>query len=217
MGDGTVNEEARKLLGHVSGKRVLDLGCGTGATAVALARDGASVIAVDGSADAVHEARQLAEQSEVRVEWHVGELADLAFLRADSIDAAYADGSISAIGDPSRLFRQVQRVLRPGAPFIISLPHPMELMVENEGASGEGIAGAKTVVVRSMFDTGAVQLALDGGTDALYPHTVSSVFAQLHRAGFRIDAILEPEPPRSGKQRALVPPLIIWRARKEGS
>ncbi|HKE75599.1 MAG TPA: methyltransferase domain-containing protein, partial [Acidimicrobiales bacterium] len=46
-GPGLPPESELRLLGHVDGRRVLDLGCGAGSGAVALAKAGARVIAVD--------------------------------------------------------------------------------------------------------------------------------------------------------------------------
>jgi len=88
-----------RLLGDVARKRVLELGCGDGSRAVELARRGATVIAVDPDAAAVLATRKRAEDTEVRVEVHTGDLADLAFLRGDSVDIAFADGSLAAIAD----------------------------------------------------------------------------------------------------------------------
>src|SRR5688572_5052816 len=78
-------EDQLKLLGRVEGKRVLDLGCGTGHNAIALARAGAKVIAVDPSADQVASARSAAEREGIKLELHHAPLAELAFVRADTI------------------------------------------------------------------------------------------------------------------------------------
>src|SRR5262245_55911483 len=83
-----------RLCGDVSGKRVLDLGCGAGENAIALAQRGAHVIAVDTSKAQLALARKLADAADVRVEWHEGDACDLAFLRADSIDLALAIGVV---------------------------------------------------------------------------------------------------------------------------
>ena len=66
---------------------MLDLGCGAGHNAIALARQGAKVIGVDESSDQVAEARAACEREEVQVELHHAPLAELAFVRADTIDA----------------------------------------------------------------------------------------------------------------------------------
>jgi hypothetical protein len=38
----------------------------------------------------------------------------------------------------------------------------------------------------------------------------------LHRAGYRVDALLEPQPVRSSDPGPSVPVAVVWRARKEG-
>jgi hypothetical protein len=50
----------------------------------------------------------------------------------------------------------------------------------------------------------------------MWPRTIAEVFSALHRAGYRVDALLEPEPVRSDDPGPATPTSIIWRARKEG-
>jgi ubiquinone/menaquinone biosynthesis C-methylase UbiE len=190
-----------RLVGDVSGKRVLDLGCGNGQAAITFAKHGAVVIAVDGSASVLAAARVRAEDEEVRVDWKVSDLADLAFLRADSIDVAFSAAAVGEVADVARLFRQVQRVLRPNSPFVFSHDHPFALVAPGGAA-------------RSYFDPGPVTVDRGGQATSVYARTVSEVFTELTRAGFRVDTILEPRPePASGA----LPTTIVWRARKEGS
>lgn len=211
MAKDSTAEVATRLLGTRSGKRILELGCGAGETAIDFARHGATVIAVDESSAAIGAARAAAEQAEVRIEWHVGDLADLAFLRADSVDAAYSDGALARVPELGRLFRQVHRVLRPGAPFVFTLPHPMALCIEVDPEPEGSFPLARPYLGRSYFDDAPV-----GSQGGAHPHAIAPVFVGLGRAGYRVDTLLEPEPPRGSAGRALVPPSIIWRARKEG-
>ncbi len=87
----------------------------------------------------------------MKVEWRTGDLADLAFLRAESIDAAFSGDAVAEVDDTSRLFRQVQRVLKPNAPFVFSFDHPVSLCVDDAG-----------VVTRSYFDPGPIDVDRDG-------------------------------------------------------
>jgi len=203
--------ELARLLGDVTRKRVLELGCGDGSRAVELARRGATVIAVDPDAAAVHATRQRAEDAEVRVEVHTGDLADLAFLRGDSVDVAFADGSLAALADLGRVLRQVQRVLRAGAWFAFSLPHPFAGCVATDPEPDGSLPLAQPYVERSYFDDDVPHGA------EMHPHRIADVFALLGRVGFRVDTLLEPEPPATGRGRALLPTTVIWRARKVGS
>ena len=105
-----------------------------------MARQGAHVIAIDVSSAQLALGRKLADASEVRVEWHQGDAADLAFLRADSIDLALGDRRVvHEIEDLDRLFRQVHRVLRAGAPFVFSHDHPMRLAVGRDDNEPGGL------------------------------------------------------------------------------
>jgi SAM-dependent methyltransferase len=200
-----------RLLGNVERKRVLELGCGDGTRAVELAAAGATVIAVDPDPRTVLEARQRAEDAEVRIEAHTGDLADLAFLRGDSVDVAFAEGSLATLTDLGRVLRQVQRVLRAGAWFAFSLPHPVAACVASEPEPDGSLPLARPFVERSYFDDDVPY------GSQVHPHRIADVFAQLGRVGFRVDTLLEPEPPVTARGRALLPETVIWRARKIGS
>jgi len=207
--DGPTEDELR-LLGEVAGKRVLDLGCGAGAAAVVLARQGAAAIAVDASAGQIERARRLADRAEVRIEWHHADLADLAFLGADSIDLAFSAFAIAEVDDLGRLFRQVHRVLRPNSVFVFSYEHPLSLCIGREPPETPS-ASTRPGVIESYFGTDPVLVERDGEPILLYRRTPGDVFAELGRAGFRVEVIVEPEP-----RRGPVPTTIVWRARKEG-
>jgi hypothetical protein len=75
----------------------------------------------------------------------------------------------------------------------------------------------RTYLSRSYFDSSPVDVGRDGESRLLSRHTLSDVFTGLTRTGFRVDTLLEPEPPRAAGGRALLPTTVIWRARKEGS
>lgn len=207
--DGPTEDDLR-LLGDVSGKRVLDLGCGSGAAAVVLARQGAAAIAVDVSSGQIERARRLADREEVRIEWHHADLADLAFLRADSIDLAFSTFAVAEVDDLGRLFRQVHRVLRPHSIFVFSYEHPLSLCVGREPPESPSTP-TRPAVLESYFGAEPLLVERDGEPIILYRRPPGEVFAELGRAGFRVEVIVEPEPPRG-----LVPTTIVWRARKEG-
>jgi ubiquinone/menaquinone biosynthesis C-methylase UbiE len=209
--DGPTEDELR-LLGDVSGKRVLDLGCGDGQAAVAFALRGATTIAVDASVRMLDRARTLAESAAVRVEWHQGDVADLAFLRAESIDLVFSAYSLGEVGDLHRVFRQVHRVLKNRGTFVFSYDHPIALCVGREPPDTPSTPISR-VVRMSYFSEDPVTIERNGEPIKLHMRTVSEVFHALSRGGFRVDVLAEPRPPGAD---ALVPHTIIWRGRKEG-
>lgn len=207
--DGPTEDDLR-LIGDVTGKRVLDLGTGLGQTAIAFAKQGAVAIAVDASARQLERARDLAEREEVRIEWHQGDLADLAFLRADSIDLAFSAFAVSEVEDLDRLLRQVHRVLRAHSVFVFSYEHPLALCAGREQAAAP-TAATGPALLRPYHSSEPIVVEHEGERLVVYQRTVSDVFAALGRAGFRIEVIVEPQP-----SRGPVPTTIVWRARKEG-
>ena len=209
--EGPTEDDVR-LLGNVAGKRVLDLGCGDGQAAVAFALRGATTIAVDSSVRMLDRARTLAERAAVRVEWHQGDVADLAFLRAESIDLVFSAYSLGEVGDLHRVFRQVHRVLKSRGTFVFSYEHPIGLCVGRAPPDTPSTPISR-VVRMSYFTEDPISVERDGQPIRLYVRTVSEVFHALTRGGFRVEVLAEPRPPGAD---ALVPHTIIWRGRKEG-
>ena len=203
-GPDVAGEDELRLLGNLSGRRVLDLGCGGGQNLVALAGAGAHAIGLDSSQEQLAATKRLAEQQGVRVEVHRGDLADLAFLRAESVDLAFSAYGLSRVEDLNRVFRQVHRVLRQGAPFVFSIEHPLSAILEDAPLGS---------VRRSYFDPGHT---------VPFRHTLGELFSGLSRAKFRVDALVEPEPSHDDRSAwwrevwSLVPPTLVVRGRKEG-
>jgi len=211
------SEADLRLCGDLTGKRVLDLGCGAGENAVTMASAGAHVIAVDVSPAQLALGKRLAEAAEIRVEWHHSDAADLAFLRADSIDLALAAGVVHEIEDLDRLLRQVHRVLRPGAAFVFSHDHPMRLTVARDDTGPGALPLGRLEVRRSYFDPSPIVTKREDEPIQVWPRPIADVFSALHRAGYRVDVLLEPEPVQSSDPGPATPTVVIWRARKEGA
>ena len=214
-----------RLLGDLKGKRVLELGCGAAQCSIVFAKQGATAIGVDFSGAQLALARELADREEVRVELRKGDMADLAFLRADSIDLVFSAFAFEYVEDLNRVFRQVHRVLKVGAPLVFSLPHPAYHLIDDSPDSGGGGAGgALPFIRRSYFDRRPVASKWGGVSATVYHHTFADLYMGLTRSSYRVDLILEPEPaagaPRSPWWREsmeYVPPALIIRARKEGN
>lgn len=150
-GPDIADESALRLLGNLEGKRVLELGSGGGHSSVAMARQGAHVISVDPSAERLDAVRVACEREEVKVEVHHNDLADLAFVRADTVDVVLSIYALAAVDNLDRVFRQVHRVLHTGCPFVLSLPHPVWTMGSGSYFSSRTISDVFTSLVRANF------------------------------------------------------------------
>jgi ubiquinone/menaquinone biosynthesis C-methylase UbiE len=211
-------EAELRLLGDLKGKRVLELGCGGAQSAISFVKQGATAIGVDFSAEQLAFARRLCEREEVRVELRHGDLADLAFLRADSIDLVFSAYTFGYVEDLNRVFRQVHRVLKVGAPLVFSLPHPAYDMIDDDDTDHP------LLIRRSYFDKTPIEYQVSGISFTDYHHTLSEIYMGLTRASYRVDLMLEPEPRKGGTRSQdwrdafqLVPRTLIVRARKEGN
>lgn len=216
-GPDIASETEFRLLGDLKGKRVLELGCGGAQCSIAFARQGAIAIGVDHSAEQLAFARRLCEREEVKVELRHGDLADLAFLRAETIDLVFSAYAFGYVEDLNRVFRQVHRVLKVGAPLVFSLPHPAYDMIDDD-------SDQPLLVRRSYFDRSPIDYEHNGIAFTDYHHTISDLYMGLVRSNFRVDTILEPEPTQGGGRSMFwrdsfryVPRTLIIRARKEGS
>lgn len=189
-GPHVASDAELRLCGDVAGKRTLELGVAEPSNAIALAQAGAKSIVVDPDGERIARVRSDAEAHEVRVECHQADYADLGFLTSASVDLALCVHRLAEVDDLARMLRQVHRVLKPGAPFLLAETHPVRAMLD----------GAEIVVRRGYGSEGT--------------RTVSQLFTALARANFQIDvlheldAIDEPAP--------LAPSVLLLRARKLG-
>jgi 2-polyprenyl-3-methyl-5-hydroxy-6-metoxy-1,4-benzoquinol methylase len=112
----------RFLLGHVgrvgSDPRVLDVGCGEGAFAAAMADTGAHVVAVDIAEEPLRRARSRHPELDLRLIAPDGpwQLEDASF------DAVWAGEVIEHVADTAAWLSEVRRVLRSGGSLIASTP-----------------------------------------------------------------------------------------------
>ncbi len=111
---------AMNRLGDVMGKRVLDMGCGHGMAAVALARRGGIVTACDLSPGYVAEARRRAAANEAIIDFTVADGHALPFATG-SFDAIWGHAVLHHL-DVGTAAREVRRVLRPGGVAVFCDP-----------------------------------------------------------------------------------------------
>ena len=184
----------QRLIGDPANRRILDLGCGAGHTAVGLARRGARVIATDRDVAQLQAARKLAARQSTTIEFHQAEPAELAFMRAEQVDLVLSVWSLSLTIDVERVIRQVHRVLRTGGHFVISLPHPAVLCAPHQDESPAALPWRAGQPVGERF-----------------VHTAEELVTLLSRNKFLIDTLLE------RPARGPMPETLLVRGRRLGA
>ncbi len=107
-----------ELLGSVAGKAVLDVGCGDGDLASALARRGAIVTGLDADPAMVAAARRRSEIERIQLRLYEGKAEKLPF-DDESFDYVLAVTVLCFVVDAARAVAAMARVLKPGGYLII--------------------------------------------------------------------------------------------------
>ena len=105
-----------ETLGLGAGERVLDVGCGPGRHALALARRGIDVVGVDLSEDFITLARDAAAADELPARFEVGDVRDLAYDADFDAVLCLCQGGFGLLGgrDEARAFERIAAAVRPG-------------------------------------------------------------------------------------------------------
>lgn len=109
------------LLELEPGQQILEVGCGTGEDARAMAQrvtPGGHVVAVDGSQSMITAARQRAESYNLSVEFQVADALQLPF-DDNRFDASRADRIFMHLESPAQALREMMRVVRPGGRVLV--------------------------------------------------------------------------------------------------
>jgi tellurite methyltransferase len=121
-GELTLNPFEQVILPQVRGT-VLDLGCGLGNLALALARRGNPVTALDASPAAIAHLVATAKKEDLDLTARRADLADVTTWPADSFDSVVSIGLFMFFGegDAWRLLRAASARVRPGGYFAVNV------------------------------------------------------------------------------------------------
>lgn len=186
---GTANDlveipAMKKLIGNISGKKVIDCGCGFGSYAIYCARQGGIVTAVDISKRMIQFARQEAVEAAAQIDFRVQDVTGLDNISSNTFDIAIS--SVAVCFNMPQFFREIARVLKPKGVLCFSEVHPMVGKQDGNYFKG-GIRKAKNVF-------GKINPS-DPDYEWQWEHyTLENYFTALREAGFWIEMFLEPKP-----------------------
>lgn len=213
---------------------MLDLACGTGTVALAMARKGWRVYGVDLSAQMLAEARRKESDEEMgtnlAISWHQQDMrrftlptqVSLATCLYDSLNYMLTSNDLLAV------FRCTYAALKPGGMFLCDMNTPYALATFWDGSTYVTDSPDLTVILTSLFDSyqqrARVTVTFFQREGELYHKGIEEHVEQgyprehvatlLADVGFQIEGVYDCftfEPPTAGC------PRILWAARKPGA
>jgi SAM-dependent methyltransferase len=184
-----LREDDAHLLGDVTGRRVLEVGCGSAMCARWLAAHGAHPVAFDLSAGMLRHAVDGAHATGIDVPLVQADAQWLPF-RGESFDlACTAFGAVSFVADSARVMREVARVLRPGGRWVFATTHPTRWSFPDD----PGPAGL-TATMPYWDTTPYVEFAADGTPTYVEHHrTLGQRVREIVAAGLQVVDVVEPQ------------------------
>jgi SAM-dependent methyltransferase len=191
-----VDEAEAHLLGDVSGRRVLEMGCGAAQCARWLVGQGAQVAAFDLSHRQLRHSQRIDLDTGLHVPVVQADAEVLPFADGSFDLACSAFGALPFVADPLAVFREVGRVLRPGGRFVFSVSHPIRWAFPDD----PGPRGLTSD--RSYFDRSPYVETDEYGTPTYVEHhrTMGDWIGLIVASGLSVTGLLEPEWP-AGHER----------------
>jgi 2-polyprenyl-6-hydroxyphenyl methylase / 3-demethylubiquinone-9 3-methyltransferase len=104
----------------LAGSRVLDVGCGGGLLAEALARAGASVTGIDLAPAMIEVARRHAAAGALEIEYRVASAEDMTRVQPAAFDVVTCMEMLEHVPQPAAMMATLARLMRPGGALFVS-------------------------------------------------------------------------------------------------
>lgn len=181
------------LLPDFKGKRLLDLGCGYGWHCIyAMEQGAASAVGIDISENMLSVAREKTSFQEVT--YQCVPMEDMEF-PAESFDIALSSLAFHYIQNFDEVAKKIYRFLKPGGAFVFSVEHPV---FTAEGSQQWYLDDAGSILhfpVDNYYYEGKREANFLGESVVKYHKTLTTYVNTLLANGFRLKALVEPQPP----------------------
>ena len=190
------------VLGDVSGKDVLELGCGAAQWSILLAQQGARMVGLDNSARQLEHARGLMAAAGVDFPL-VNSGAEEVPLPDASFDVVFCDHGAMTFADPYLTVPEVARLLRPSGLFAFSHSSPLAMVC--------WCPETDTIVRGLVTPYFGVHRFGDPPYELVEFNLPYGEWIRLFREnGFRVEALLEIQPPEGAESTYRSPEETEW-------
>jgi len=216
-GTYAITEADLHVLGDVTGKDVIELGCGSAYFSAWLARLGARPVGVDVTPAQLDTARRMMAETGIEFPLVEADAEDVP-LPDESFDLALSEYGASIWCDPTRWIPEAHRLLRPGGELVFLCNSPLSILcMPDEGEIEERL-------VRSQFELG--RMRWPGENEGVEHHMGhGDRLRLLHDTGFEVTGLWELRAPESATDHEYYtyvpaewarrwPAEEIWKARK---
>lgn len=200
--EGLLDDWMLEVLGDVSGRSVIDLGCGEGRFCRMLAARGARTLGVDLQPAFVEHASSASGPGE---RYQLGDMQDLRGVADASFDVAVSYISLVDVPDQAAAVREAFRVLASGGRFVVCDLAPMATATTRTDPWLRDADGRKVhYVLDDYTDEGPRDIPFPSGHRITNHHRMlSTTLNTFLHAGFRLRRLHEPVP--TEEQLARVP------------
>lgn len=179
-----VSEEKCHLFGDVSGKKLLEIGCGTGHSLKYHGDSKASELwGIDISEKQIQKAREYLSLNGFSAKLICSPMEEDCGIPVDYFDYVYSIYGVGWTTDLESTFCKIASYIKKDGVFIFSWSHPIHkcVAIENDLLSFK----------KSYFDESWYSVPLEGGAISLSDRKLSTYINALTKAGFVIDEMIE--------------------------
>ena len=214
-----------ELIGDVRGKKVLDVGCGTGFYSLWLSEKGAKVLGIDSSEEMIKIAKEKASKKMLDAKFLIGDVTDLR-IEDCTFDVVLSTLVLMDVKELGKAVGELVRVTKNGGDIVISVQHPILTAGDWERESGQKLFRK----LDDYFMERELEVVWEGEKKERVPfkyyHRSLQAYTQpfLER-GCVLTRLIEPYPhkayktlnPREYEDTKRIPHFIIFKFRKQAS
>jgi len=188
------------FLEDINGKKILDIGCGSGLYSAILQQRGAVVTGIDISKTML----QIARQEVKDAKFHFADITDMSF-PDKSFDFAMSALMLGYVENWDQAFKEVRRILKPGGIFIFSIFNPVLECREEAELGGKkykimGNSKDNATVIGDYFNQRWFGFKLMKNMESKSHHkTYETIINTILQNGFSIEGYKDAKPIAQGK------------------